>query len=141
MLQANGEEMVVPDTRDGDVLDDLKDKADKAGRAAVAAVLAGSIAAGAGALTPDQVQLPEPVPIVQVLDMGGDQAPDTVVEDQQDEKQSPWRKILKYLLLALAALALAVGVVLGALQGCTSCSGPLAAPVSSEQQDQTSSQG
>ena len=141
MLQANGEEMVVPDTRDGDVLDDLKDKADKAGRAAVAAVLAGSIAAGAGALTPDQVQLPEPVPIVQVLDMGGDQAPDTVVEDQQDEKQSPWRKILKYLLFALAALALAVGVVLGALQGCTSCSGPLAAPVSSEQQDQTSSQG
>ena len=54
-----------------DVLDDLKAAADKTGRGAVAAVLAGTIAVGAAGVTPDQVPLPEPVPIVHVVDMGG----------------------------------------------------------------------
>ena len=123
-----------------DVLDDLKAAADKTGRGAVAAVLAGTIAVGAAGVTPDQVPLPEPVPIVHVVDMGGGiDLPDEVVDDQQQADESAWRKIIKIILMALAALALVAGIVFGALQGCTSCAGPVAAPVNSSQESSSKS--
>ena len=126
------------DAWSGDVLDDLKTAADKTGRGAVAAVLAGTIAVGAAGVTPDQVPLPEPVPIVQTVDMGGGvELPDQVIDDQDQADKQSWRKILKIILMALAALALVAGLVFGAVQGCTTCAGPLAAPVGSSQESST----
>ena len=124
-----------------DGADEIKQAASKTGRTAVAAVLAGSITAGAAAVTSEQIPLPDPVPIVHTIDIGGGvELPDSVVDDSHHADKSSWRKIIKWLLMALAALALVVGVILGALQGCISCAGPLAAPVDSsvESSSQTS---
>lgn len=111
--------------------------AESLSKTAMAAVLAGSIAVGANAVTPDQINLPDPVPIVQTieLDTGGD-IPDDVADDEEQTKQSNWKRAVKFLLIALATMMTAAGIAFGALQGCASCTGSIALPAatSSEQE-------
>ena len=104
------------------VLEGAKQTAEAAGKTAVAAALAGAVATGAAAVTPDQIHLPEPVPIVQTLDYGsGADLPDAPADDTQDTKAAAWKRaltILKYALIALFAIA---AFVFGMLSGCASC--------------------
>lgn len=104
-----------------------------AGAAAIAAVLATTLAT-----TPIHIDqaalLPEPTPIVQVIDMNPpDQAPQTDDQEQQKAKINIL-KILKYLVIALLVVA---AVVFGAIKGCAACTGQAIAPIV---QDDDSSQ-
>lgn len=111
--------------------------ADTAGKTAMAAVLAGTIAAGAQAVTPDQIHLPDPVPIVQVIDMGhSPDAPDDSSDEQDQTKSMAWKKALKFLLYVLVAMAFVASVAFGALQGCVGCTGSVAVPSTSDAQEQ-----
>ena len=108
-----------------------------AGKAALAAVLAGSVTAGAAAITPDQIHLPEPTPIVYVIDQPP-AVPDTVVDDEKPSKASLLERLLQFGKFILLALALVAAIVLGITQGCASCAGPLVAPVDLTQSAQSS---
>ncbi|MBQ9069498.1 MAG: hypothetical protein IJ131_10685 [Eggerthellaceae bacterium] len=104
-----------------------RDAAEVVGKTAVAAALAGAVAAGAAAVTPDQIHLNDPAPIVQMVDQGVDQV-DTTVDDQTAEKKSAWKRLLQILKYALLALVAVAAIVFGVLQAAASCAGPLAAP-------------
>ena len=135
--------MVVPrdpelgyDSADESALGDVKGVADAAGKTVVAAALAGAVATGAAAVTPDQINLPEPVPIVQTVDQGAD-LPDQTVDDHADKKASAWKNIFKVLKYAILALFFAAAFFFGVLQGCAGCAGQAAAPI---MQDTSSSE-
>ena len=117
-----------------------RDVADGASKTAMAAVLAGTIAVGANAVTPDDINLPEPVPIVQMIDQPVADVPDDVVDDDQDKQRSQaWKKALKFLLYALVAMLMVGGLAVAALQGCVSCAGPAAVPVTNSSSSSSSS--
>ena len=109
-------------------IDGMKDAADAAGKTVVAAALAGAVATGAAAVTPDQINLPEPTPIVQTVDQGQDQ-PDQTVDDQAEKKAAARKNLFKFLKYAILALFFAAAFIFGMLQGCAACSGTLAAPL------------
>ena len=94
----------------------LADPLKTAGKVAVAAALVGTLAAGP--VAPDKIHLPDPVPIVHVIDMGVDQPADQPSDQAPDRQRAPWKKIFKYLVMALAALLAAAGLFFGALKGC-----------------------
>ena len=100
-----------------------------AGKVAVAAMLASTLSA----TPPNEVDfpLPEATPIVYVMHPDGpDAVPDSPVDDEQnDSKAAIWKKILQILKYLLLVLALAAGIAIAVLNGCTSCSGSGAAPV------------
>ena len=101
-----------------------------AGKVAVATMLAATLSAAP--ISYDDFQLPVATPIVQVVDLHPDLAPDNPdTSDQTDTKSSIWEKIFKILKYALLVLAFLASFALTAVNGCTSCVGPLAAPVSS----------
>ena len=112
----------------GNPLDDMKEAADAAGKTVVAAALAGAVATGAASVTPDQIHLPEPTPIVQTVDQPVD-LPDQTVDDHSEKKASAWKsifKILKYAILALLFAALFIFGVMGGFAGCASqCAAPI----------------
>lgn len=117
-----------PEAKEKSIVDGAKEATDAVGKTVVAAALAGAVATGAAAVTPDQIHLPDPTPIVQTIDQGVDQ-PDQVVDDQDTKKASAWKSIWQVLKFVLLALFVAAGFMLAALQGCAACAGPLAAPV------------
>ena len=117
-------------------LDSLKEAA---GKAALATVLAGSITAGAAAITPDSVVLPEATPLVQVHDTGsGVDLPDSVGDEDQANKSSVLKRILQILKYALIALFFIAAVIFGLLQGCATCAGSLGAPGDGDNQQESS---
>lgn len=118
--------------------DSIKGVAEAAGKTAIAAALAGAVATGAAAVTPDQINLPEPVPIVQVVDQDVD-APDSVVDDEAEKKTSAWKKILQILKFLLIAAFIIGALVFGVLQGCASCAGTLGVPFVSSESSASSS--
>ncbi len=112
------------------------DTARKLGHAALSVMLATSLVS-ALSVPPntDLVTLPQPTPIVQQYDPPVEEEALPADDEEAPSEESLWRKllrVLKYLLIAL----LVVGVIaFGALKGCASCTGPLAAPVQDEQQE------
>lgn len=113
-----------------------------AGKVAVAMALASTLAGAT--ITADQVHLPEPVPIVQTIDLGagsgGVDAPDTAADEQKSEKSSIWEKIINILKYALIVLLFVAAVFLGVTKGCSACVGPMAVPpAGNDQPGQTSS--
>lgn len=118
--------------------DSIKGVAEAAGKTAIAAALAGAVATGAAAVTPDQINLPEPVPIVQVVDQDVD-TPDSVVDDEAEKKTSAWKKILQILKFLLIAAFVIGALVFGVLQGCASCAGTLGVPFVSSESSASSS--
>ena len=116
--------------RGGDInpIDGVKDAADAAGKTVVAAALAGAVATGAAAVTPDQINLPEPTPIVQTVDQGQAQ-PDQTVDDHAEKKAAARKNLFKILKYAILALFFAAAFIFGMLQGCAACSGTIAAPL------------
>ena len=111
----------------------LADPLKKAGKVAVAAALTTTLAAG---VAPDKVHLPDPVPIVHVIDQGVDQPADQPSDQVTDQRRAPWKKIFKWLVMALAALLATLGLLAGAVKGCV---GIVGAPFAgdSQKQDQT----
>ncbi len=93
----------------------LADPLKKAAKVAVAATLASTLAAG---VAPDKVHLPDPVPIVHVIDQGVDQPADQPSDQAPDRQRAPWKKIMKWLVMALMALLATAGLLLGAVKGC-----------------------
>ena len=109
-------------------LDGMKDAADAASKTVVAAALAGAVATGAAAVTPDQIHLPEPTPIVQTVDLPAEE-PDQTVDDQAEKKAAARKNLLKILKYALLALFFAAAFIFAMLKGCAACSGSLATPL------------
>ena len=109
-------------------LDGMKEAADAASKTVVAAALAGAVATGAAAVTPDQIHLPEPTPIVQTVDQPVEE-PDQTVDDQAEKKAAARKNLLKILKYALLALFFAAAFLFGILKGCAACSGSIAAPL------------
>ena len=103
----------------------------KAGRVAVAAALATTLSTAV--IDPADVPLPEPTPIVQVLDLSP--APDTPVDVVDDQTHSKKHLVLKIMALILALLVIA-GAVLG---GAATCSGQLLLPVPTDQSAEATS--
>lgn len=131
----NGQEV----EREADLAERLEEIGKTTVKVAASAVVATSLV---GALSEppntDLMSLPEPTPIVQVYQAFDD---DPVTdEDEDDESQSRWRRILKALRYLLIALALVGSILLGVLKG---CAGLLAAPLlphEEEKQEQTTQQ-
>ena len=127
-------------SRQDETLDKLEEIGKKTVKVAASAVVATTLV-GALAEPPntDLMSLPEPTPIVQMYQaIDDDPLPDE--DDEQDESQSRWKRILKALRYLLVALALVAGILFGALKG---CAGLLAAPLlphDEEQQEQTTHQ-
>lgn len=127
-------------SRQDETLDKLEEIGTKTVKVAASAVVATTLV-GALAEPPntDLMSLPEPTPIVQMYQaIDDDPLPDE--DDEQDESQSRWKRILKALRYLLVALALVAGILFGALKG---CAGLLAAPLllhDEEQQEQTTHQ-
>ena len=119
-------------TKGTDPLEGMKGAAGAAGKTMVAAALAGAVATGAAAVTPDDIHLTDPVPIVQTVDTTAD-LPDSTVDDQEQKKASAVKRILEILKYVLIALFVAAAFLFGVLQGCASCTGQLAAPVQSSE--------
>ncbi len=124
--------------------DELTDKLEGIGKTTVkvaASTVVATTLVGALAEPPntDLITLPEPTPIVQMYQaIDDDPLPDE--DDEQDESQSRWKRILKALRYLLVALALVGAILFGALKG---CAGLLAAPLvphDEEQQEQTTHQ-
>lgn len=135
------EERRVADERD-DKREELADRLEDVGKTAVkvaaSAVVATSLASAlAEPPHAEMMSLPEPVPIVQTY-QAVDDDPAIDDEDETDESQSRWRRILKALKYLLVALALAGMVLFGALKGCAGIAGGLILPHDDEQQEQTS---
>lgn len=107
-------------------------------KAAVSAVLATSLSSVLSEPPrTDLVTLPQPTPIVRMLD---DFDEDDTPEDKQDEEDGPtstWRDALLRILRMLA-LAILVALILGfaALKGCASCAARTALPPAQEQEDE-----
>ena len=126
--------------RQDETLDKLEEIGKKTVKVAASAVVATTLV-GALAEPPntDLMSLPEPTPIVQMYQaIDDDPLPDE--DDERDESQSRWKRILKALRYLLVALALVAGILFGALKG---CAGLLAAPLlphDEEQQEQTTHQ-
>ena len=130
--------------QDADRQDDALDKLEEIGKTTVkvaASTVVATTLVGALAEPPntDLIMLPEPTPIVQMYEaVDDDPLPDE--DDEQDESQSRWRRILKALKYLMVALALVAGIVFGALKG---CAGLLTAPLvphEDEKQEQTTHQ-
>ena len=127
-------------SRQDETLDKLEEIGKKTVKVAASAVVATTLV-GALAEPPntDLMSLPEPTPIVQMYQaIDDDPLPDE--DDERDESQSRWKRILKALRYLLVALALVAGILFGALKG---CAGLLAAPLlphDEEQQEQTTHQ-
>lgn len=102
-----------------------------AGKVAVAAVLATTLTTTP--IDPDQVQLPQATPIVQILQTQPDQPTTTTDDDDTDQKSTTWQKILKILKYALIVLLLAGGVAFGAIKGCAAIAGSIALPAATDQ--------
>ncbi|MBR2789793.1 MAG: hypothetical protein IKD70_04150 [Eggerthellaceae bacterium] len=121
--EAAAEELPVPVFPEAALsADDLADPLKKAGRVAVAAALATTLSAG---VAPDKVHLPDPTPIVHVIDFAADQPAPDQPADQATDQKSAWKKILKYAVMAVAALLMMGALLLGAVKG---CAGTLALP-------------
>ncbi len=107
-------------------------------RVAVATALTATLAAGP--VAPEQIQLSEPVPIVQVIDFAADQpSADLPADDQATDRHAALRKVLKAIALVLAALLTVAGLVFGAIKG---CAGQLTGPdVDQEQQQEQVAEG
>ena len=101
----------------------LADPLKTAGKVAVAAALATTLAAGP--VAPEKIHLPDPVPIVHVIDFGVDQPAPDQPADQASDHRSVWKKIMKFILVALFALLTAAGVLLGAAKGCVGTLAPI----------------
>ena len=126
-----------PDISPATALDDeAREKLRAAGKAAVAAMLVTTLTATP--LSPDQVPLPEPTPIVQIYQPPADEPP-TIVDDQAPDKTALWKKVLKVLKYVLIALILAAVCLFGAVKGCASCS-TVAVPAVPESTDGDSSE-
>lgn len=113
-----------------------EDFGEKAVKVAASAVLATTLV---GALSEppraELITLPEPVPIVQVInDVEDDGIADEDEED--DEKQSRWMKLLKVLRYLIIALMLAATLAFGLLKGCAGIGVGLLPPAQEEQQEQ-----
>ena len=111
------------------------DAARKIGHATLSLMLATSLAS-ALSVPPrtDLMTLPQPTPIVQQYEPPVEEAL-PVDDEEAPEKESIWRKVLRILKYLLIALLVVGAIMLGALKGCVSCAGPLAAPVQDEQQE------
>lgn len=102
-----------------------------AGKVALSAMLATSLA---GVLNQpprkDLMTLPDPVPIVRVLEQP-QVAPAVDVDEDEDKARERLKRILKILKFLLAALALCAAVTFALLKGCSSCSTGM--PIDSEE--------
>ena len=117
-------------------LDQLEDIGKTVVRVAASAVVASSLASAlAEPPHAEMMSLPEPVPIVRMYQAVDD---DVLVdeEDEVDESESRWRRILRILKYLLVALALVGSILLGALKGCAGIAGGLMLPHDEEQQEQ-----
>ena len=126
---------IVADTEDDLMPENLRGIA---GKAAVATMLAATLSAAP--LNHTDFPLPEAVPIVHVINLDNPTSlPDNPDDTHHDSKASVWEKILKILKYLLFALAFVVAFALAALNGCASCVGPAAAPVTQEASASSSS--
>lgn len=118
-----------PDTDDG--------LAEKAGKVALSMLAATSLTAAlAEPPRTDLMTVPEPTPIVMVLDETEDEAPKDLVEEQGEDEKQRLRRILRLLRLLIVALLLTAAIVFGVLKGCASCTATVLAPDEQEQQEQ-----
>lgn len=116
----------------------LADPLKKTAKVAVAAALVSTLAVG---VAPDKVHLPDPVPIVHVIDQGVDQPADQPSDQAPDRQRAPWKKIMKWLVMALMALLAAAGIFFGALKGCAGIIGaPFAGDDGKEKTEQVQPQ-
>ncbi|MBQ9057686.1 MAG: hypothetical protein IJ125_00715 [Atopobiaceae bacterium] len=95
---------------------------DAAGKVAMSAVLATTLA-GALSQPPrrDLMTLPDPVPIIRVIEPPVVDVPaDT--DEEPDKRAERIKRLLKLLKFLVVALLLGAAVVFGALKGCASCS-------------------
>ena len=114
----------------------VSDAARKAGHAAMSVVLATSLASALS--TPpntDLVTLPEPTPIVQQYEPPVEEEVLPEEDEEAPSKEPFWKKLLRVLKYLLIAVLIVGTIVLGAVKGCTSCTGSLVAPTEESQQD------
>ena len=124
----------------GEVPSDRLDRLEDVGRVAVkvaaSAVVASSLASAlADPPDPASLTLPDPVPIVRQYEVfDQDAIPDD--DEEQDEASSRWlrlRKVLRYLLMALAVTA---ALFFGVLKGCAGVAGSLLLPPADDERQE-----
>ena len=103
--------------------DASKEALHKAGRVAIAAALVTTLATGP--VKAEAYELPQPIPIVYVMQPPVPDEPAASADEPQDDEDHFWRRLLKMLKWALIVLLLLVTCAFGALKG---CAGLIAAP-------------
>ena len=117
-----------------------KELGNATGKVALSAVLATSLSAALQQPpNTDLMELPEATPIVRVLEEEKEAVPpvEDVVDDDLDARRQRFRKLLKYLIVALFLLA---ALLLGALKGCTACTATALLPHGDEPAGQQESE-
>ncbi len=111
---------------------------EKAGRVAMSTMLAASLSAVlAEPPRTDMMTLPDPTPIVQVVEE--EEEEESVEEDaEEQERESRLERILRILRFLAIALAIVLAIVLAVTRGCASCAAPLL--TQNEQQEQAEGQ-
>ena len=121
--------------------EEAKELGKTTGKVALSAVLATSLSAALQQPpNTDLMELPEPTPIVRVLEEEKEAVPpvDEVDEDDLDARRQRFRKMLKYLLIALLIVA---SLLFGALKGCTACTAGVLLPKDDPAQEQADEDG
>ena len=134
---AMADEQTLQDVQDDDRLDQFGKAAVKV---AASTVLATTLVSALNEPPrTDLMTLPDPVPIVYVLD---DLEDDGIADEdeQDDEKQSRWIRLLKILKYLLVVLALAATLALAVLKGCVGLATVPLMPHEDEQQEQVTHQ-
>lgn len=108
-----------------------------ASTAALAAVLATTLATSPVHIDHSAL-VPEPVPIVKVINLDPPDEPPAHDDEQQKAKKIDWLKILKFLLVALLLVA---SLVFGAVKGCAGCAGSLVLPPVADDSSQDGDSG
>ena len=111
--------------------------AEKAGKVALSVLAATSLTAAlAEPPRTDLMTVPEPTPIVMVLDEAEDEVPEDQTEEQDEDENQRLRRILRLLRMLLIALLITAAIVFGALKGCASCTATVLTPDEQEQPEQ-----
>ena len=109
--------------------DRSSDTLHKAGRVAVAVALASTLAAGP--VNADAYELPQPTPIVYVLQPPVPDVPAVVADEPANDEETIWQRLMKLLKYALIVLLLLGTCIFGAVKGCSAVVGMPLLPASS----------
>ncbi len=112
-----------------------------AGQVAASAVLATSLVSVLSEPPRTElINLPEPIPIVQVYNPYVDEIEPSESEED-DTESNRWRKLLKILKYLAVALLLAASIAFGLLKGCVGCSAGLLFPPDDPPKEEQAEQG